>query len=75
MLSLILFLFTIAIQAEDLSVIPQEEISETPALNLLTEAEIKALLSEEPYIGETGLLGNKDWSKKFMSVKIMNKRN
>ena len=55
-----MFLFTIAIQAEDLSVIPQEEIAETPSLNLLTEAEIKALLSEEPYIGETGLLGNKD---------------
>ena len=48
---------------------PQEEIAKTPALDPMTEAEINALLGEDPYIGETDWRGNKtsikrDYSKK-----------
>ena len=68
-LGLLLFLSPLAIQAEEVEIIPQEEIAEAPALEPMTEAEIKALLGEDPYIGETDWRGNKvstkmDYSKK-----------
>ena len=58
-LGIILFLCPIAIQAEEVVLMPQEEIAEIPALDPLTEAEINALLGEDPYVGETDWRGNK----------------
>ena len=68
-LGLLLFMCPFAVQAEDVELIPQEEIAEAPALEPMTEAEINALLGEDPYIGETDWRGNKvsaksDYSKK-----------
>ena len=48
---------------------PQEEIAEAPALEPRTEAEINALLGEDPYIGETNWRGNKVSTKRDYSKK------
>ena len=48
---------------------PQEEIAEVPALEPMTEAEINALLGEDPYIGETDWRGNKVSTKRDYSKK------
>ena len=68
-LGLLLFFCPFAVQAEDVELIPQEEIAEAPALEPMTEAEINALLGEDPYLGETDWRGNevstkRDYSKK-----------
>ena len=68
-LGLVLFFSPLAVQAEEAEIMPQEEIAEVPALEPMTEAEINALLGEDPYIGETNWRGNKvsttrDYSKK-----------
>ena len=73
--ALLLFLNPIAIQAEEIGIIPQEEIAEAPALDPLTEAEINALLGEVPYIGETDWRGNKVKSKRIYSFKKIKDRN
>tara|TARA_B100000579_G_C22153152_1_gene541791 strand:- start:50 stop:232 length:183 start_codon:yes stop_codon:yes gene_type:complete len=48
-LSLLLFLYPFAIQAEDIGLMPQEEIAKAPILDPMTEAEINALLGEDTY--------------------------
>ncbi len=58
-LGLIIFFFPFAVQAEDVDLIPQEEIAKAPSLDPITEAEINALLGQDPYIGETNWRGNK----------------
>ena len=68
-LGLLLFFSPLAVQAEEVEIMPQEEIAEAPALEPMTEAEINALLGEDPYLGETDWRGNKvstkmDYSKK-----------
>ena len=68
-LGFLLLFSPIAVRAEEVEIIPQEEIAETPALEPMTEADINALLGEDPYIGETNWRGNKvstksDYSKK-----------
>ena len=68
-LGLLLFIYPLAIEAEEVEMMLQEEIAEAPALEPLTEAQINALLGEDPYIGETDWRGNKvstkmDYSKK-----------
>ena len=68
-LALILFICPVAIQAEEIGIITQEEISETPALDPVTESEINALLGEDPYIGETDWRGNKVSIKRNYSFK------
>ena len=70
-----MLLFPIAIQAEDLSLMPQEEIAEAPGLDPITEAEINALLGENLYVGESDWRVYKFSNKKFMSAKRMNNRN
>ena len=52
---------------------PQEEIAETPALEPMTEAEINALLGEDPYLGETDWRGNKVSTKRDYSKKKGNR--
>ncbi len=68
-LGLLMFLCAFAVQAEQVNLMPQEEIAKAPALDPMTEAEINALLGVDPYIGETNWHGNKastknDYSKK-----------
>tara|TARA_B100000214_G_C23391518_1_gene367394 strand:+ start:21 stop:206 length:186 start_codon:yes stop_codon:yes gene_type:complete len=53
LVDLLLFFSPLAEQAEEVEIMPQEEIAEAPALELMTEAEINALSSEDPYLGET----------------------
>ena len=68
-LGLIIFFFPFAVQAEDVDLIPQEEIAKAPALDPMTEAEINALLGQDPYIGETDWRGNKVSTKRDYSKK------
>ena len=68
-LGLLLFFCPFAVQAEDVELIPQEEIAEAPALEPMTEAEINALLGEDPYLGETDWRGNKLSNKRDYSNK------
>ena len=68
-LGLLLFFSPLAVQAEELEIMPQEEISEAPALEPITEKQLNDLFGEEMYIGETDWRGNKlstkrDYSKK-----------
>ena len=63
-LGLLLFFSPIAVQAEEVELMPQEEIAEAPALEPMTEAEINSLLGEDPYIGETNWRGNKVSTKR-----------
>ena len=72
-LGLLLFFSPLAVQAEEVEIMPQEEIAEAPALEPMTEAEINALLGEDPYIGETDWRGNKVSMKRNYS-KQNNKR-
>ena len=68
-LGLLLFLFPFAVQAEEVEIMPQEEIAEAPALEPMTEEQLNDLLGEEMYLGTLDLRGNKidtkrDYSKK-----------
>ena len=68
-LGLLLFFSPLALQAEEFEIMPQEEIAEAPTLEPITEAEINALLGEDPYIGETDWRGNKLSTKRDYSNK------
>ena len=68
-LGLLLFFSPLAVQAEEVEIMPQEEIVEAPALEPMTEAEINALLGEDPYLGETDWRGNKVSTKRDFSMK------
>ena len=68
-LGLLLFFCPLSVQAEDVELMPQEEIAETPALEPITEELLNDLLGEEMYLGTLDLRGNKvdikrDYSKK-----------
>ena len=63
-LGLLLFFSPLAVQAEEIEIMPQEEIAEAPAIVPLTEAEINELLDEDPYIGETNWRGKKVSTKR-----------
>ena len=58
-LGLLLFLCPLSVQAEDVELMPQEEIAETPALETITEEQLNDLLVEEMYLGTLDLRGNK----------------
>ena len=68
-LGLLLFFSPLAVQAEEVEIMPQEEIAKVPALEPMTEAEINALLGEDPYLGETDWRGNKVSTKRDYSKK------
>ncbi len=55
----LLFFYPVAVQSEDVVLIPQEEIAEVPALDPIIEAEINDLMGEDPYVGETDWHGKK----------------
>ena len=68
-LGLLLFFCPFAVEAEDVEIMPQEEIAEAPALDPMTEEQLNDLLGEEMYLGTLDLRGNKvntkwDYSKK-----------
>ena len=73
-LGLLLFLFPFAVQAEDIELIPQEEIAEAPALEPMTEEQLNDLLGEEMYLGTLDLRGNKVDSKRGYSKKRKNRQ-
>ena len=56
-LGLLLFLCPFAVQAEDVELMPQEEIAEAPALEPMTEEQLNDLLGEEMYLGTIDLRG------------------
>ncbi len=58
-LGLLLFLFPFAVKANDVELIPQEEIAEAPALEPITEEQLNDLLGEEMYLGTLDFRGNK----------------
>ena len=68
-LCLLFFLCPFAVQAEDVELIPQEEIAEAPALEPMTEDALNDLFGEEMYIGETDWRGNKVSTKRDYSKK------
>ena len=72
-LGLLLFFCPLLLQAQEVEMMPQEEIVETPALEPITEKQLNDLFGEEMYIGETDWRGNKV-SKKRDSSKKRGKR-
>ncbi len=58
-LGLLLFINPFTVQAEDVELIPQEEIAEAPALEPMTEEQLNDLLGEEMYLGTLDLRGHK----------------
>ena len=68
-LGLLLFFFPLSLQAQEVEMMPQEEIVEAPALEPITEKKLNDLFGEEMYLGTLDLRGNKvdtkrDYSKK-----------
>ena len=68
-LGLLLFFCPLLLQAQEVEIIPQEEIVEAPALEPITEKQLNDLFGEEMYLGTLDLRGNKvdakrDYSKK-----------
>ena len=68
-LGLLLFFSPIAVKAEEVEMMPQEEIVEAPALEPITEKQLNDLFGEEMYIGETDWRGNKVSTKRDYSKK------
>ena len=62
-LGLLLFLCPFAVQAEDVELIPQEEIAEAPAPKPMSEDALNYLLSEDMYQGTLSWQGNKASTK------------
>ncbi|AAZ58099.1 hypothetical protein PMN2A_0608 [Prochlorococcus marinus str. NATL2A] len=68
-LGLLLFFCPLSLQAQEVEMMPQEEIVEAPALEPITEKQLNDLFGEEMYLGTLDLRGNKvdtkrDYSKK-----------
>ena len=68
-LGLLLFFFPLSLQAQEVEMMPQEEIVQAPALEPITEKQLNDLFGEEMYLGTLNLQGNKvdtkwDYSKK-----------
>ena len=67
--AVLLFFSPLSVQAEDVELMPQEEIAEAPALEPITEKQLNDLFGEEMYIGTLDLRGNKVDSKRDYSKK------
>ena len=68
-LGLLLFFSPFAVDAEEVEVMPQEEIAQAPALEPITEKQLNDLFGEEMYIGETDWRGKKVSTKRDYSKK------
>ena len=64
-----MFFSPLAVHAEEVEVILQEEIADVPALEPMTEKQLNDLFGEEMYIGETDWRGNKLSTKRDYSNK------
>ena len=58
-LALLLIVCPLAVQAEDVELIPQEEIAKAPQLEQMTEEQLNNLLVDEMYLGTLDWRGNK----------------
>ena len=63
-LGLLLFFCPLAVQSEDVELIPQEEIAEAPALDPMSEETLNYLLREGMY------LGTLDWQDNKVATKF-----
>ncbi len=68
-LGLLLFFSPLTVQAEEVEIMPQEEIAEVPALEPMTEKQLNDLFGEEMYMGETDWRGKKVSTKRDYSEK------
>ena len=73
-LGLLLFYCPLSVQAQDVELMPQEEITEAPALEPITEKQLNDLFGEEMYIGTLDMRGNKVDPKLDYSKKRKNRR-
>ena len=69
------FFYLIAIHAEGLTLLPQEELAQAYVLEPLTAAEIEAFLGEDPYICKNECRGTKVSTKRVYVTKGINQRN
>ena len=72
-LGLLLFFSPLTVQAEEVEIMPQDEIAEAPALEPITEKQLNDLFGEEMYIGETDWRGKKVSTKRDYSKKKKNR--
>ena len=72
-LGLLLFFFPLSLQAQEVEMMPQEEIVEAPALEPITEKQLNDLFGEEMYLGTLDLRGNKVDTKRGYSKKKKNR--
>ena len=68
-LGLLLFFCPLSLQAQEVEMMPQEEIVEAPALEPITEKQLNDLFGEEMYLGTLDLRGNKVDTKSGYSKK------
>ena len=68
-LGLLLFCCPFAVQADDVELIPQEEIAVAPSVEPMSEEQLNDLLGEEMYLGTLDLRGNKVDTKQNYSKK------
>ena len=73
-LGLLLFFCPLSLQAQEVEMIPQEEIVEAPTLEPITEKQLNDLFGEEMYIGETDWRGKKVSSKRDYRKKKKNRK-
>ena len=73
-LGLLLFFCPLSVEAEEVEIVPQEEIAEAPALEPITEEQLNDLLGEEMYLGTLDLRGNKVETKRDYSKKKKKQR-
>ena len=72
-LGLFLFLCPFAVQADDVELIPQEEIAEAPAPESMSDEAIRYLQGEDMYQGTLSWQGNKTSTKFNYDMKKENK--
>ena len=72
-LGLLLFFCLFAVQAEDVELIPQEEIAEAPAPESMSDEAIRYLQGEDMYQGTLSWQGNKTSTKFNYDMKKENK--
>ena len=72
-LGLLLFFFPLSLQAQEVEMMPQEEIVEAPALEPITEKQLNDLFGEEMYLGTLDLRGNKVDTKRDYRKKKKNR--
>ena len=71
-LGLLLFFFPLSLQAQEVEMMPQEEIVEAPSLEPISEKQLNDLFGEEMYLGTLDLRGNKVDTKRDYSKKKKN---